>query len=59
MLDYEKKLEHENSSKTVQPISGVFKSRYDVEIVGRLIIYAGVSTTAVWGFAFLEQNYLD
>lgn len=29
----------------------VFKPRYDVEIIGRLIIYAGVSTMSVWGFA--------
>ena len=57
MLDYEKKTGHENSSKTVQPMSGVYKSRYDVEIVGRLIIYAGVSTTAIWGFAIGSEFF--
>lgn len=50
MLDYESK-HGKDSGKTVNPkISGVFKPRYDVEIIGRLIIYAGVGTTAFWGF---------
>lgn len=36
--------------------SGVFKSRYDVEIIGRIIVYAGVSTMSVWGFALVCQG---
>ena len=39
-------------------ISGVFKPRYDVEVIGRLIIYAGVATMAIWGF-FLASLYFD
>ncbi|KAI5962817.1 LCB3 [Candida theae] len=35
--------------------SGVFKDRYDVEIVGRLIIYAGVSTASVIAFYFVSD----
>ena len=35
--------------------SGVFKYRYDVEIVGRLLVYAGVATTAIWGFIFASR----
>lgn len=35
--------------------AGVFKSRYDVEIVGRLIIYGGISTMSVWGFALAAE----
>lgn len=38
--------------------SGVFKYRYDVEIVGRLIIYAGIAITSVWTFAF-ASDYLN
>lgn len=33
-------------------ISGVFKPRYDVEIIGRIIIYAGISTFTVWGVGY-------
>ncbi|KAK6201335.1 sphingolipid resistance protein [Scheffersomyces amazonensis] len=40
---------------TLMKTSGVFKPRYDVEIVGRLIVYAGVATTAVWGFALTTE----
>lgn len=36
----------------------VFKARYDVEIIGRLIIYAGISTMSVWGFAIVV-NYFN
>lgn len=36
----------------VGPKGGVFKPRYDVEIVGRLIIYAGIPIMAVWGFTY-------
>ncbi|EMG46624.1 hypothetical protein G210_3120 [Candida maltosa Xu316] len=35
--------------------SQVFRYRYDVEIVGRLIIYAGISITAVWTFSFAKD----
>lgn len=33
-------------------ISGVFKARYDVEIIGRCIIYAGISAVTVWGLGY-------
>ncbi|KAG7662413.1 LCB3 [[Candida] subhashii] len=54
MLDYKKKTnrpasEVQNIEEKLLAKSGVFKPRYDVEIIGRIIVYAGVSTTAVWG----------
>lgn len=33
-------------------IGGVFKSRYDVEIIGRCVIYAGISVCSVWGLGY-------
>lgn len=43
--------------------AGVFKKRYDVEIVGRLIIYAGIPFMAIWGFVgislLLRVNCID
>lgn len=49
LLDYQA-----NNTKGQIPvkISGVFKPRYDVEIIGRIIIYAGISTFTVWGVGF-------
>ena len=35
--------------------SQVFKPRYDVETIGRTLVYAGVSTTAFWGFSFVSE----
>ncbi|EGW34694.1 uncharacterized protein SPAPADRAFT_130963 [Spathaspora passalidarum NRRL Y-27907] len=54
MLDYNK--EHHLQEK-VEEVAGVFKPRYDVEIIGRVIVYAGVSTTAVWGL-FMATQYV-
>lgn len=53
MLDYQNK--SGKTSKASKPISGVFKARYDVEIIGRLIVYAGVATVAQWGFTFATE----
>lgn len=39
------------STESENKVSGVFRPRYDVEIVGRLFVYAGVATFALWGFA--------
>lgn len=46
LLDFQSK--HPANSVDVK-ISGVFKPRYDVEIIGRVIVYAGVSIVSVWG----------
>lgn len=49
LLDYQSK----NSQGQIPvKISGVFKLRYDVEIVGRLIIYAGISVSAIVGVGY-------
>ncbi|CAH2355102.1 dihydrosphingosine 1-phosphate phosphatase Lcb3p [[Candida] railenensis] len=63
MLDYEK--ERRKSMDFDEPdivpnspspvLSGVFRPRYDVEIVGRLIVYAGVATFATWGFTVATE----
>lgn len=59
MLDY-KTQQHVNTTddekdeedaNEIIMTGGVFKPRYDVEIIGRLIIYAGVTGSAFWGFA--------
>ncbi|CAK9438771.1 uncharacterized protein LODBEIA_P29950 [Lodderomyces beijingensis] len=55
IMEYNKRHEHgiiDPEKLTFK--SGVFKYRYDVEIVGRLIVYAGVAITAIWGFAFIS-----
>ncbi|GEQ72292.1 hypothetical protein JCM33374_g5979 [Metschnikowia sp. JCM 33374] len=60
LLDYQAK----NSSATSEngdvpvKISGVFRPRYDVEIIGRTIIYAGIAVMAVWGLG-LSVVYLN
>ncbi|ODQ79793.1 hypothetical protein BABINDRAFT_161487 [Babjeviella inositovora NRRL Y-12698] len=36
-------------------ICGALKPRYDVEVIARLIVYAGVSSVAIWGFAVVVQ----
>lgn len=36
-------------------VPGVFRPRYDVEIIGRLIVYAGIGITAIWGFEMLTR----
>ncbi|SGZ58247.1 CIC11C00000005769 [Sungouiella intermedia] len=53
LLDYQ--LKHPEDKSVSVKISGVFRPRYDVEIVGRTIVYAGISITSVWGFAFATQ----
>ena len=60
MLSYSQNQNSDNTTIQTPPKynSGVFKYRYDVEIVGRLIIYAGISITAVWTFAF-ASDYLN
>lgn len=40
---------------TVADLLAVEKSRYDVEIVGRLFVYAGIPTAAIWGFFYVTQ----
>ncbi|KAI5966348.1 LCB3 [Candida pseudojiufengensis] len=61
MIDYNRSNDSTNSSLDPEKYnfkSGVFKYRYDVEIIGRLIVYAGVSMTAIWGFYYVS-NYLN
>lgn len=66
MLDYEKEkskmveafpsIERPKEHVKTLPqkvVPGVFRPRYDVEIIGRLIVYAGIGITAVWGFELL------
>lgn len=57
MLDYERSNFNScgipNLTKTI--VSGVFRPRYDVEIVGRIFVYAGVATVATWGFRFATE----
>lgn len=57
MLDYKNKHPEEANSAVDEgpPIRSVFKPRYDVEIVGRLIIYAGIATCTFWGFFYASQ----
>lgn len=49
LLDYQSK---NSQSQIPVKISGVFRPRYDVEIIGRIIIYAGISTFTVWGLGY-------
>ncbi|KAF3988301.1 hypothetical protein FT663_04061 [Candidozyma haemuli var. vulneris] len=48
LLDYGKS--HPSEPKVEVSISGVFRPRYDVEIIGRTIVYAGIPIMATWGF---------
>lgn len=59
ILDYqhEKNAEVEAFPTLDQPKAGVFRARYDVEIVGRLIVYAGVALTGFWGFALVLEYF--
>lgn len=52
LLDYQSK--HPGQAVPVV-ISGVFRARYDVEIIGRVIVYAGVAVVAVWGFGLAAE----
>lgn len=52
MLDYQNGNEPEERVKFT---SGAFKPRYDVEIVGRLIVYAGITVSAFWGFCAVTR----
>lgn len=56
ILDYQSHT-HETPDVPVK-ISGVFRPRYDVEIIGRCIIYAGIAAIAVWGLG-LSVVFLD
>lgn len=55
--DHEIEKEHDHDHEHPPVLSGVFKPRYDVEIIGRLIVYAGISTMSVWGFIFLTELF--
>lgn len=55
-IDYYEMLNYNH--KTPPRKAKVFRPRYDVEIIGRLIVYAGVSIVTVWGFAICA-HYLD
>ncbi|CAH6722419.1 dihydrosphingosine 1-phosphate phosphatase Lcb3p [[Candida] jaroonii] len=50
-IDYYEMVNHEVVTPEIQRKAKVFKPRYDVEIIGRLIVYAGISVVTVWGFA--------
>lgn len=52
LLDYQSK--HPEQEYEVK-ISGVFRARYDVEIIGRVIVYAGIAVVAVWGFGLAAE----
>ncbi|KAJ9095476.1 hypothetical protein QFC19_007586 [Naganishia cerealis] len=56
MLDYKNKNSGANLPEPPKR-AGVFKPRFDVEIIGRLIIYGGMGPVSVWGFA-LATEYL-
>lgn len=53
LLDYQQR--NDPLAKPPSPPVGVFKPRYDVEIIGRLIVYAGVPTMAKWGFIMATE----
>lgn len=53
-IDYYEMLHYQG--KQPERSAQVFKPRYDVEIIGRLIIYAGISIVSVWGFAILTTT---
>ncbi|KAI3405355.2 LCB3 [Candida oxycetoniae] len=56
MIDYSK--QYNDTSIDVEKLkfkSGVFKYRYDVEIVGRLFVYAGIAASAIWAFYFVSS----
>lgn len=63
MLDYQQsKLKNRNppkeqtKEKEEPKVSGVFKPRFDVETIGRVLVYAGVSTAAYCGFDIVTYN---
>lgn len=49
ILDYE--LKHPTEQALNVKLLGVFRKRYDVETMGRTIVYIGVAMTSIWGFA--------
>lgn len=53
LLDYQ--LKHPEQEDYSVKISGVFRPRYDVEIIGRTIVYAGISIMSVWSFAMATK----
>lgn len=53
LLDYRKTHPTEKPEGGEIKISGVFKKRYDVEIIGRVLVYAGIPAMSLWGFKFV------
>lgn len=53
-IDYYEMINYKE--KEANKFAKVFKPRYDVEIIGRLIIYAGISVMSVWGFAVMTAG---
>lgn len=55
LQQYEKNIDslHE---KNILFTCGVFKQRYDAEIIVRLIVYAGIPPVVVFGFAFVSER---
>lgn len=56
LLDYEHSHPPEHALHV--KISGVFRKRYDVEIIGRTIVYVGIGMTSVWGFGLASELVL-
>lgn len=54
LLDYQSSHPTEKQPEEIK-ISGVFKKRYDVEIIGRIIVYAGIPFCATWVFRHLAD----
>lgn len=55
LLEYRKT--HPTEPQIEVKISGVFRKRYDVEIIGRTIVYAGIPLMATWGFKFVTELF--
>ncbi|KAM3125359.1 hypothetical protein CJJ07_001522 [Candidozyma auris] len=55
LLDYGKS--HPSEPQVEVSISGVFRKRYDVEIIGRTIVYAGIPFMATWGFMIVTRLF--
>lgn len=55
ILDYANETGQKVKLNENMPLPGVFKPRYDVEIVGRLIVYAGIPFMATYGFVVVAQ----
>lgn len=55
LLSYGKS--HPSEPQVEVKISGVFRKRYDVEIIGRTIVYAGIPTMAKPGFKIITELF--